>query len=74
MDAEKAIAILTRAISLVSDNFDKDELLDLIEDVVDEKHWHYIEAGLAKNDKASILHGLMGALSHYEAQGEKQKK
>lgn len=74
MNPTDAIARLTRAISLVSDNdnFDKDELLGLVEEAVEGKHWVYVETGLAKNDKASILRGLMGALSHHETEQQKE--
>ena len=75
MNASEAIARLTRALSLVSisDNFDKDEFLGLIEDVIDEKYWNYIQTGLARNDKTNLLPGLMGTLSHYEAEQEKER-
>ncbi|MBS3125667.1 hypothetical protein J4211_05475 [Candidatus Woesearchaeota archaeon] len=75
MNISEAIARLTRAMLLVSasDNFDKDEFLGLIEDVIDEKHWSYIQTGLSRNDKTSLLRGLMGALSHYEAEQEKER-
>ena len=74
MNASEAIARLTRAISLVSasDYFDKDEFLGLIEDVIEEKHMVYIQAGLAKNNTPTIMRGLVGALSHYEAEEEKE--
>jgi hypothetical protein len=54
-------------------DFDEEALRSLLKDVVDEKHSHYIEQGLLRNNKSMIMHGIVGSLSHYEAEKEKQK-
>ena len=73
MEAEEAISRLSNALAqLGAGNFDKEALRSLLKDVVDEKHSHYIEQGLISNDKSLIMHGIVGSLSHYEA--EKAKK
>lgn len=58
---------ISHVIELVAEpDFDKTEVLAL-QDIIDDKHWNYIKEGLAENDKAKLMHGLLGALSHYEA-------
>ena len=74
MHAEEAIARLSNALVLLSEeNFDKEAIRTLTKNIVDEKHLHYIEQGLMQNDKSSLMHGIVGALSHYEAEKEKEK-
>ena len=74
MNSEEAITRLSNALAqLGAGNFDKEALRSLLKDVVDEKHSHYIEQGLLANDKSLIMHGVVGALSHYEAEKDKEK-
>jgi len=73
MNAEQAIAQLSNALTLASQHeFDKEAIRALTKDIVDEKHYHYIEQGLSTNDKSLLMHGIIGALSHYEAEKEKE--
>ena len=74
MSAEEAISRLSSALALLSrQEFDKETIRMLTKDVADEKHQHYIEQGLISNDKSLIMHGIIGALSHYEAEKEKER-
>jgi len=74
MDTNEAITRLSNALAqLGAGDFDKEALRSLLKDVVDEKHSHYIEQGLIANDKSLIMHGIVGALSHYEAEKDKEK-
>lgn len=74
MNNEEAISRLSNALAqLGSGNFDKEALRSLLKDVVDEKHSHYIEQGLLANNKSLVMHGIVGSLSHYEAEKDKQK-
>ncbi len=73
MDTNEAISRLSNALAqLGAGNFDKEALRSLLKDVVDEKHSHYIEQGLISNDKSLIMHGIVGSLSHYEAEKAKE--
>jgi len=73
MNANEAIARLSNAlVVLSSQEFDKETIRTLTKDIVDLKHLHYIEQGLASNDRSLIMHGIVGALSHYEAEKEKE--
>lgn len=69
----EAIARLSNALALLSERqIDKQAIRTLISGIIpDEKHQLYIEQGFATNDKAKLLHGIVGALSHYEAEKEK---
>ncbi len=70
---EDAIARLSNALALLSQKeFDKEEIRMLTKDILDEKHRQYIEQGLMQNDRSLIMHGIVGALSHYEAEKEKE--
>lgn len=70
---DEAINKLSTALALLgASKFDKEAIRSLVKDVVDEKHSHYIEQGLMTNNKSQIMHGIVGALSHYEAEKEKQ--
>lgn len=74
MTAEEAIARLSNALVVLnSQTFDKETIRVLTKDIVDEKHQHLIEQGLMLNDKSLIMHGVVGALSHYEAEKEKER-
>ena len=75
-NADEAIARLSNALALLcaGTSIDKEAIRSLVKDVVDEKHSHYIEQGLISNDKSLIFHGIVGALSHYEAEKDKQIK
>jgi len=74
MLADEAISRLSNALAqLGAGNFDREALRSLLKDVVDEKHSHYIEQGLLSNDKSLIMHGIVGSLSHYEAEKDKEK-
>ncbi|MEM3154543.1 MAG: hypothetical protein QW165_03210 [Candidatus Woesearchaeota archaeon] len=74
MNNEEAISRLSTALALLgAHQFDKEAIRSLVKDVVDEKHSHYIERGLLSNDRTLIMHGIVGALSHYEAEKEKEK-
>ncbi len=74
MQADEAISRLSHALALLSrQDFDKEAVRALAKDAVDEKHLHYVEQGLAANDKSIIMHGIVGALSHYEAEKEKER-
>ncbi len=73
MKTDQAISQLSNALATLSQqDFDKEEIRSLTKDVVDEKHQHYIEQGLMQNDRSLIMHGIVGALSHYEAEKEKE--
>ena len=73
MNAQEAISQLSNALAIVSqEGFDK-EIIRNLKVLVDEKHWHYIEQGLMFNDRHLIMHGIVGALSHYEAEKDKEK-
>ncbi len=73
MNAQEAISQLSNALAIVSqESFDKETIRNL-KSLVDEKHWQYIEQGLMLNDKHLIMHGIVGALSHYEAEKDKEK-
>ena len=68
MIIEEAINRLSTALSLLSnEKFDK-ELIRTLTNFIDQKHKDYIEQGLTTGDKTKIMHGIMGALSHYEAE------
>ncbi len=74
-NTEDAIAKLSNALAILSaGSIDREAVRSLVKDVVDEKHSHYIEQGLISNDKSLIMHGIVGALSHYEAEKEKANK
>jgi hypothetical protein len=74
MNSEEAISRLSNALAQMgAGDFDEEALRSLLKDVVDEKHSHYIEQGLLRNNKSMIMHGIVGSLSHYEAEKEKQK-
>jgi len=74
MNNDEAISRLSSALVMLSTSeIDKEAIRSLVKDVVDEKHSHYIEKGLLSNDKTLILHGIVGALSHYEAEKDKEK-
>jgi len=71
MSPDEAIARLSNALAILNDvEYDKEIVRTLTSGIVDEKHRNYIERGLMHNDKASIYHGILGALSHYEAEKE----
>lgn len=71
MRAEEAIAKLSNVLAIINQpNYDK-EIVRTLKEIVDKKHWNYIEIGLFKNDKSLIMHGIIGAMSHYEAEEEK---
>lgn len=72
MQAEEAITRLSNALAIISQQIDK-EAVRTLKEIVDEKHWHYIEQGLQTNNKSLIMHGIIGAMSHYEAEREKEK-
>ena len=75
MNADEAISRLSNALVILgAGTIDKEAIRSLVKDVVDEKHSHYIEQGLISNDKSLLMHGIVGALSHYEAEKEKAIK
>jgi hypothetical protein len=69
----EAIARLSNALALLSEReINKEAIRNLTLGIIpDEKHKLFIEIGLAQNDKAKVMHGIVGALSHYEAEKEK---
>ena len=67
MQAEEAITRLSNALAIISQQIDK-EAVRTLKEIVDEKHWHYIEQGLQTGNKTLIIHGIIGAMSHYEAE------
>ena len=67
MNTHEAISRLSKALALLATDFEKEELRALVQDLADKKHQAYIEIGLATNDTTSIMHGVMGMLSHYES-------
>jgi len=74
MLTDEAISKLSTALVILAEkNFDKEEVRALT-DFIDEKHKNYIERGLLENDKSLVMHGVMGALSHYEAEKERETK
>jgi hypothetical protein len=75
MNVDDAISRLSRALSLLSvEPFDKDEVRSLVRGLADEKHSAFIESGLLSNNRALVIRGIMGALSHYEAEKTKNLK
>ena len=73
MEAE--IQQLTHVLAIMSEpDFNFQDVLKLTKDIVDEKHLHFIEEGVATKDKTKIMHGILGALSHYEAENYKKTK
>ena len=72
MNTDEAIARLSTALQVLNtDPSNKEKLRQLTQGLLDDKHQHYFEQGLASNDKGHIIHGILGALSHYEAEKEK---
>lgn len=68
METQEAILLITDALTLVSqETFDKTKIRTL-KTILDKKHWQLVEEGLDLDDKKKLMHGLIGALSHYEAQ------
>ncbi|MCX6708692.1 MAG: hypothetical protein NTW67_03545 [Candidatus Woesearchaeota archaeon] len=73
MNAQEAISQLSNALAIVNqESFDKETIRTLTK-FVDDKHKQYIERGLMLNDRHLIMHGIVGALSHYEAEKDKEK-
>ncbi|RJQ21808.1 hypothetical protein C4580_01445 [Candidatus Woesearchaeota archaeon] len=66
-----AIARLSAALDALNQN-SITELRVLTQGLLDDKHQRYLELGLAKNDRAQLLHAIVGMLSHYEAEHEKE--
>ena len=66
-----SIEQLTKALNLLNGEFDPIEIRNLTL-CADQKHKAYVEKGLIENNKTEIAHGIMGALSHYESEREKQ--
>jgi len=64
---KEEILRLTTALSLLNNNYDKEKIIILTKGLADSKHQKYIEDGLNANNKALIIRGIMGALSHYES-------
>ncbi len=69
--ARDAIARLSAALCALNEN-SLSEIRTLTSGLLDEKHQHYLELGLAKNDRAHLLHAIVGMLSHYEAEHQKE--
>jgi hypothetical protein len=65
---------LTHALELAQDCFEHQEDILALCDFIDEKHQQMIKHGFVNYDKNLIMHGIMGALSHYEAQQYKQDR
>jgi len=65
---------LTHALELAQDCFNHQEDILSLCDFVDNKHKKMIKQGFAQYDKNLIMHGVMGALSHYEAEQYKQER
>ncbi len=65
---------LTHALELAQDCFENQENILTICDFVDDKHKQMIKQGFANYDKNLIMHGIMGALSHYEAEHYKEER
>ncbi|PIN74545.1 hypothetical protein COV18_06620 [Candidatus Woesearchaeota archaeon CG10_big_fil_rev_8_21_14_0_10_37_12] len=71
----EAIQKLSKALVLINQNpIDYETVRDLVKGLADEKHTDYIEQGIANQDKGLIMRGLMGTLSRYEAEREKNAK
>ena len=69
--AQDAIARLSAALTALNEN-SLGELRTLTAGLLDEKHQHFLELGLAKGDRVHILHAIVGMLSHYEAEHQKE--
>ena len=69
-----AIERLSHAIALLSYNpIDKEAIRALTSGIIQNpKHQSCIDQGLAENNKAKIIRGVMGELSHYEAEVHKK--
>ena len=68
---QDAITKLSNALATISQpDYDK-EVVRALKEIVDEKHWRYIEQGLQTGNKTLIIHGIIGAMSHYEAEKDK---
>ena len=75
MTTEEAIRRLSNALSLLSDQgFDKEAVRTLTCDLLDEKHQMLVEKGFQEKERSLIIHGILGMLSHYEDQKEKERK
>lgn len=66
-----AIARLLAALDALNENSTA-ELRTLTQGLLDEKHQHFLDLGLAKNDRTHLLHAIVGMLSHYEAENQKE--
>ena len=69
--AQNAIARLSAALCALNEN-SLSEIRTLTSGLLDEKHQHYLDLGLAKGDRVHILHAIVGMLSHYEAEHQKE--
>ncbi len=69
-----AIERLSSVITLLSCNpIDKEAIRALTSGIIQNpKHKSCIDQGLAENNKAKIIRGVMGELSHYEAEVQKE--
>lgn len=71
MTPEEAISRLSNALALIATpNYSKETIRTLVEGLLDGKHKEFVERGFQENDRHLIMHGIMGALSHYEAEKE----
>lgn len=69
MQAEQAIHRLSQALALINtDSYDKSMLRELVKGLLDEKHQSRFENGISTNNRAEILHAIVGMISHYEAE------
>ncbi len=74
MNPTEAINRLSKALELLNnDNYEKQEIASLTEEVADEQHKKYIDQGRESGTKTMIFHGLMGRISHYEAEIARRK-
>jgi len=75
MTTEDAIEQLSTALSLLNEPvLDKEAMRTLTRGLLDAKHTRYLDEGLATSDKGLIAHAILGALSHHEAEKEKNAR
>lgn len=73
MNNQHEIEKLTHALELAQDCFEHQEAIIALTDSADEKHTKMIRDGFSQYNKTLIMHGIMGALSHFESELNKEE-
>gem|GEM_PF-4904889 len=74
MNSQHEIEKLTHALELAQDCFEHQEDIMALTSGADEKHSQMIRDGFSQYNKNLIMHGIMGTLSHYEAERDKEER